>query len=482
MKVLHVAAELSPVVRVGGIADGVAGLTRALARLGHAITVVIPAPPNMPLDPAVFSEPGASFVLPQGASGDVFTVHEAPIAQGVRVRVVSIPRVPAHLGVYGREGDGQHDNARRFSLFSRAVASMAPGFDLVHVHDWPGAAVPYLLREAGLDRPRTVLTLHNLAFQGVFPPDTLVSLGLGPSHFRPDALEFHGRVNLLKAGLLAADVVTTVSPTYAREILDPACGELLDGVLRARASSGLGVLGFLNGIDVESWDPSCDPALVAPFGPDDPHGKALCKRAFLAEAGLDVDPTRPLVASLGRITLQKGPDLVAAAIPALCRAGNTVVIAGAGEDDLERALARATAAFPAHASFLGPVSDARARRMLAAADLVIMPSRFEPCGVVQLEAQRYGAAPVARRTGGLADTIVDEDEHPGRGSGFLFDDPTAEALVLAVLRAAEVLRGARGDALRRRILGASLGWERPASLFAHLYGRINASGTGPCTA
>ncbi|MDI1445897.1 glycogen/starch synthase [Polyangium sp. 6x1] len=459
MKILHVAAELAPVVRFGGIADGVAGLARALARLGHDVTVVIPAPPGKRLDP------------------------EIPIAPGVRACVVSVPDVPAHLGIYGREGDGEHDTARRFAFFARAAAAMAEGFDVVHAHDWPGAAVPYLVREARGRRPRTVLTIHNLAFQGVFPPETLAFLGLGPSHFRPDALEFHGRVNLLKAGLLAADAVTTVSPTYAREILDPAHGELLDGVLRARvARDGKGIVGIVNGIDVEAWDPTRDPALAAPFGPDDLAGKALCKRAFLAETGLDADATRPLVASLGRVVPQKGADLMAAAIPDLCRAGATVVVAGAGDDPLERALTAAAAAHPAHARFLGAVTDARARRLLAAADLLIMPSRFEPCGVVQLEAQRYGAVPVARRTGGLADTLVDEDEHPGRGTGLLFDAPSAQALVLAVRRALGHLAGPEGASLRRRVLLASPGWDRPASLYAHLYGRLSASGTGPCTA
>ena len=459
MKVLHVAAELAPVVCFGGIADGVAGLARALARLGHDITVVLPAPPGARLEP------------------------EIPIAPGVRARVVSIPDLPAHLGIYGREGDAEHDNARRFALFARAVASMAAGFDVVHVHDWPGAAVPYLLREAGGPRPRTVLTIHNLAFQGVFPPETLAHLGLGPSHFRPDALEFHGRVNLLKAGLLAADAVTTVSPTYAREILEPGAGELLDGVLRARAArDGRGVVGILNGIDLASWDPTRDPELPAPFGPDDLAGKALCKRAFLAEAGLDPDEARPLVASLGRIVAQKGADLIAAAIPALCGDGATVVVAGAGDDLLARALAAAAATRPSHARFLGPASAPLARRLLAAADLLIMPSRFEPCGVVQLEAQRYGAVPVARRTGGLTDTLLDEGKHPGCGNGFLFDEPTAEALVHAVRRAASHLRGPDGASLRARVLRSAPGWDRAASLYAHLYGRLSVSGTDPCTA
>ncbi|MDC3958350.1 glycogen synthase [Polyangium jinanense] len=459
MRLLHVAAELAPIVRFGGIADGVAGLARALARLGHDVTVVIPAPPGISLDP------------------------EIPITPGVRARVVTIPDVPAHLGIYGREGDGEHDNARRFALFARAVSAMARDFDIVHVHDWPGAAVPYLLRAAGGPGPPTVLTIHNLAFQGIFPPETLALLGLGPSHFHPGALEFHGRVNLLKAGLLAADAVTTVSPTYAREILDPAYGELLDGVLRARALQGGGsVLGIVNGIDLEAWDPTRDKALAAPFSSDDLAGKALCKRAFLAETGLDPDASRPLVASLGRIVPQKGADLVAAAIPALCRTGATIVVAGAGDEPLEHALTTAAAAHPTHARFLGPIPDTSARRLLAAADILIMPSRFEPCGVVQLEAQRYGAIPVARRTGGLTDTLVDEAEHPSRGTAFLFDAPTVDALVRAVRRALEHLSGPEAASLRRRVLETSPGWDRPASLYAHLYGRLSASGTVPCSA
>jgi starch synthase len=446
MKILHVAAELAPLVRVGGVADGVAGLSRALARMGHEVTVALPAPPG------------------QGT-------RQTAIEGGVKALVVEIPGVPAHLGVYGLEGDGQRENGRRFCHFSRAVADLAckEEFDVVHAHDWPGAAALYLLREAGGARPRSVLTIHNLAFQGIFPRENVEDLGLGPAHFQPDALEFHGRLNLLKAGILAADVVTTVSPRYAREILEPAHGELLDGVLRQRPD---GILGVVNGIDVAAWDPRVDTALAVPFGPDDVRAKVENKRAFLAEIGLDVEPARPLVASLGRIVEQKGSDLVASALPELVRAGASIVLAGAGDPMLERALQSAASRFPGRACFLGEADGTTIRKMFAGADVVMMPSRFEPCGVVQMEARRYGAVPVARRTGGLADTIVDEDERPGEGSGFLFDEASAEALVSAVKRALTTLSAPRGEPLVKRSMLASPGWERPASVYAHLYRRL----------
>jgi len=376
---------------------------------------------------------------------------------------ISIPGLSVELGVYGREGGAEHENGRRFALFSRAVAAMARGFDVVHAHDWPGAAALYLLREAGGPRPRTVLTIHNLAYQGIFPSDVIEDLGLSSEHFRPDALEFYGHVNLLKAGILAADVVTTVSPRYAHEILQPAYGELLDGVLRQRGDP---VIGIVNGINVKAWDPRRDPELVAPFGPDDLAGKRENKRAFLREIGVEEDVSRPLVISLGRIIEQKGIDILAEALPAVVDLGTNVVIAGAGEAELEARIDAATKTRPGRATFLGPIDDTLKRKMLAAADLVLLPSRFEPCGVVQMEARRYGAVPVARKTGGLADTIVDGE------TGFLFEECSVDGIIKGVKRAIASLLTDGREHWAGSVMRLTPGWERPASLYAHVYERL----------
>jgi starch synthase len=309
-----------------------------------------------------------------------------------------------------------------------------------------------------------VLTLHNLVFQGLFAPSVLPWLGLGPEHLRADALELAGRVDFLKAGVVAADALTTVSPTYAREILDPAHGEMLEDVLRARAGD---LVGIVNGVDAELWNPTRDAALPARFGPDDPGGKALCKAALADDLGLD--PARPLVASLGRLVEQKGVDLLVEALPALIAAGASVVIAGAGEERVEALVREAVAAAPGCARWVGRLSDEAARRLLAAADLVVMPSRYEPCGLVQLEAQRYGAIPVARRTGGLGDTIADASADLAAGTGFLFDEASAPALIGAFARALAAMAAPGWDGLRRRAMRAPASWTGPARRYEAVY-------------
>lgn len=416
--------------------------------------------------------------MPDGGSAVEVGVLEAPpLEGGAAVLLIDLPGFHARLGVYGDDAAGDLDNARRFGLFARAVVELVlargragASFDLVHAHEWPAAMVAYLLREAaGPRRPRAIVTAHNLAHQGVFPPAALAPFGLGPGHLRIERLEFFGRVNLLKGGLVAADAITTVSPTYAREILTPAGGERLDGVLRSR---GRDLRGILNGIDDVAWDPRGDRALPARYGPDDPGPKAACKRALLEEIGLE--PGAPLVTSLGRVVEQKGSDLLAAAIPAIVAAGASVAVAGAGDAALERALAGAAARCPGRAVYLGAVSEPLAHRLIAGADLLAMPSRWEPCGLVQLYAQRYGALPVARRTGGLADTIEDAAAGLEAGTGFLFEEPTPAALARAIARALAAMRSPRWDDLRRRVMRLELGWRAPAIRYEHLYHEILA--------
>jgi starch synthase len=257
-----------------------------------------------------------------------------------------------------------------------------------------------------------------------------------------------------------------VSTTYAREIQTPERGERLDGVLRARSDR---LCGIVNGIDYAVWNPTTDPALVARYDADDTSSKGRCKSALLSELGLEIAPERPLVVSLGRVVTQKGSDLVAAALPKILRSDVAVAIAGAGDAALMEKLGTAAAKAPGRAVFLGLVSESMAHKLFAAADLVLVPSRYEPCGLVQLYAQRYGALPVAFRTGGLVDTVVDVDSALETGTGFLFDEPTPIALVGAVQRAVAAMTQPRWAALRRRVMRLDLGWDRPARRYAHVY-------------
>lgn len=450
MRVLHVTPELAPFDR-GGIADGVAGLAKALAGMGDQVTVALPR----------FVE----------TARDSVTEGSDAALPGVRLLFFEIEGDPK-LGTWGTDVLDL-SNARRFGRFARAVTEhAAEAYDLVHVHDWPTAIIPYLLRARGA-RARAVLTIHNLAFQGIFPREALALLGLGDEHFTMDRLEFFGHVNLLKGGIVGADAVTTVSPTYAGEIQTEARGDLLDGVLAHHAQK---LVGIVNGIDYDVWDPERDAALPERFSAEAPEpGRASSRRAMSEELALP--PGAPLVVSLGRLVDQKGTDVLAAALPGIValEGGPVVAIAGAGDPELAEVLeARARelslgprgAAGAGRVAFLGRVDDRAVHRLMAAADLVVMPSRWEPCGIVQMQGQRYGALPVARRTGGLADTIADGE------TGFLYDgepdDP--RALVSAVARALAARR--EWPRMRRRAMALDLSWRPPALAYRQLYFKV----------
>ena len=483
MDILFAASELAPMVKVGGLADVVAALSKALRLLGNKVTLAIPRYPALEASGLLLARRLTPMVLPSlpGAKAGErleFRVLDGKLGSGVELLVIDFPGLFDRPGVYGEGGEDYPDNARRFGLFCRAVvevvrqrARAGTPYDVVHAHDWPTAMVPYLLREQGaeLGRTRSVLTLHNLAHQGSFPASALAQLGLGTEHFTTDRLEFYGQLSFLKGGLLAASAVTTVSTTYAREILTPELGERLDGVLRSRKEK---VLGIINGIDYAVWNPMTDPALAARYDAEDSSNKGRCKSALLQELGLEIQPDRPLIVSLGRIVTQKGSDLLAAALPKILKGDVSVVIAGKGDAALEAKLEAAVSKSKERAAYLGAVSEPLSHRLFAAADIVVIPSRYEPCGLVQLYAQRYGALPVAARTGGLVDTIVDCDAALETGTGFLFDKPTATALTGAVQRAVAAITHPRWGALRRRVMRLDLGWDRPARRYAHVYRSI----------
>jgi starch synthase len=482
MDILFVASELAPMVKVGGLADVIAALSKALRLLGHKVTIALPRYPGVEAGGLMLARRLTPVVLPanpaKGIPGAEVTVYDGRLGSGVELLVLDAPGLFFDRpGIYGEGGSDYADNDHRFGLFCRAVAEIvrhreeagAP-FDIVHAHDWPAAMVPYILRErraAGdTGRTRTVLTIHNLAHQGLFPREALGHLGLGQEHFGVDRLEFYGKVSFLKGGVMAADALTTVSTTYAREILTPEYGERLDGVLRTREKD---LVGIVNGIDYAVYNPMTDPAIAARYDAEDAGNKGRCKAALLQELGLEIRPDRPLVVSVGRVVPQKGSDLLAAALPKILKNDVAVAIAGTGDPVLVSKLQAAVAKSAERAVYLGAAPEPIIHRLLAAADIFVIPSRYEPCGLVQLYAQRYGALPVACRTGGLSDTIVDCDAQLETGSGFLFDKPTATALVGGVQRALAAMTSPRWGALRRRVMRLDLGWDRPARRYAHVY-------------
>ena len=476
MDILFVATELAPMVKVGGLADVVAALSKALRLLGHNVTIALPRFPAIEAAGVMVARRLTPLTIPIGDERVEVTVFDGRLGSGVGLLLLDAPGLFDRPGVYGDATGDYPDNARRFGVFARAVVEIVrqraltgSPFDIVHLHDWPAAPVGYLLRErrAELSRTRTVLTIHNLAHQGVFPPTEILDvLGLDQQHFTPERLEFYGSVNLAKGGIIAADAVTTVSTTYAREILTPERGERLDGVLQTRSET---LTGIVNGIDYAVWNPTTDPALVARYDGEDPTNKGRCRSALLHEIGMEIAPERPIVASIGRIVAQKGSDVLAAALPKILRSEVSVIIAGTGDQALMDKLASAAEKAPGRAAFLGAVAEPVVHRILAAADIVLVPSRFEPCGLVQLYAQRYGALPVATRTGGLVDTVVDIDAELETGTGVLIDGPTPQSLLGGVQRAVAATAHPRWGTLRRRLMRLDLGWDRPARRYAHVY-------------
>lgn len=499
MDILFVASELAPTVKVGGLADVVFALSKTLKALGHKVTVALPRYPAFEragilvarrLTPLTFhgpTQPG----LPKEA-----IVFEGRLATGVELVLFDavdddkrsvFADVESDALVYEKKTPDGVDPAVRFALFSRAVVEYVrqrvqqeQPFEVVHLHDWPAAMVAYLLRQhPELAALKSVLTIHNLAHQGnVTGPlakRTLAALGLDEAHFTPQSLEFYGGVNLLKGGIVAADAVTTVSATYAAEILTEAGGERLDGVLRARPKP---VVGIPNGVDYAVWNPAIDPHLVARYDSDDPSNKARCRSTLLAELGLPLDPQVPLVVVLGRVALQKGSDVLAKALPRLLRQEATFVIAGSGDAKIEAELHAGVAHAPERAKYLGHVSEAMSHRLLAAADFVLLPSRFEPAGLVQVHAQRYGAVPIVTRTGGFIDTVVDVDVDLETGTGVVLEAPPSEAaLIGAVGRALSAFSHPRFTSLKRRVMRLDLGWERPARRYAQLYTKLSTPET-----
>ncbi len=472
MEILFVTTELAPYVKVGGLADVSAALPKTLKSLGHRVTVVMPRYPAFEEAGLLMARRLTPLRLTLGEQTHEVTVYDGRLSSQVELALLDAPGLFDRPGVYGEKGEDYPDNALRFALLSRAAAELArqragdgAPFDVVHANDWPTALVGKYLKDLGVKTP-SVLTIHNIAHQGVFPKETLPALGLSWEDFTVGGIEFYGSVNLLKQGIVSADTVTTVSATYARQIQSAEDENRLDGVLRAKGK----VLGIVNGVDYGVWNPATDSHIAARFDAEDASNKARCKGALRKELGFPIEPDVPIIASVGRVVPQKGSDLVAEVVPRLVRGSDVqIVIAGSGDEAIMAKLNAAAQKSHGRAVYVGNASEPLVHRIFAAADIVLVPSRFEPCGLVQLYAQRYGALPVARATGGLVDTIVDCDAKLETGTGFHFEEPTADALYAATQRAIAAYSSPRWGTLRRRVMRLDRGWERAARQYEQAY-------------
>jgi starch synthase len=375
--------------------------------------------------------------------------------------------------------DALGDNGIRFALFGWAAACLGHGLDpnwqpdVVHCHDWHTGLAPLYLRQLAMPGPppaASVFTIHNLAYQGIFPRTLFPRLGLPDYLFGIDGVEFWGQVSFMKAGLQSADRITTVSPTYAREILEPEQGCGLDGLLRARSAV---VSGILNGVDYEVWSPSRDPVLTHPYDWDCLQHKAFTKAELQRKMGLEVDAGATVFGVVSRLTEQKGLHLVEAVVDDLVHMGGQLVVLGAGEAPLVQAFLRATQRFAGQVAVEVGYNESLAHAIMGGADVILVPSRFEPCGLTQLYSLRYGALPLVHRVGGLVDTVVDattRNVQAGRATGFVFDDFSAAALRRALRRAFELR--AKPDAwarVQQNAMKQRFDWREPAAQYAALY-------------
>jgi starch synthase len=479
LAVLHVAAECHPLLKTGGLADVVGALPAAQRAQGMDARVLLPGFPAV-----LHGLQGGREVARLSPPFDVGKVvlWQGALPNGTPAYVIDAPQP------YARDGnpyaDAAHqpyvDNDRRFALLGWVASEMAAGLltdwrpQVLHAHDWhAGLAAAYLRKQALLTgdmAAASVFTVHNLAYQGMFPATALPALGLPPSFFHMDGLEFHGQISFIKSGLFFSDRISTVSPSYAQEIQQHEHGCGLDGLLRARADA---LVGILNGVDGDAWNPATDPALPAHFDHGKPAGKARCKSALQAELGLLAAADAPLFAVVSRLTEQKGLNLVLAGAEALLAQGGQLAVLGSGDALLEGGFQQLASRHAGKVAVRLGFDEALSHRLFGGADVVLVPSRFEPCGLTQLYALHYGALPLVRRTGGLADTVRDvslENLANGTANGFVFER-FAQSDFDAAVRRVFALRStpAHWAAVQRTAMAQHFDWAGPAAAYAAVY-------------
>jgi starch synthase len=471
VSILMIGSEALPFSKTGGLADVLGALPLALGKLGHRVTLVTPKYRG------VHAHGTTRLIQMPGAGGADTRLIEQPLAENVKALLVDRPELYDRESLYGAGGD-YPDNPRRFAFLCRAALEYAlqsgESFDILHAHDWQAGLAPVYLRTLYAGEPRlsgmtTIFTIHNLAYQGNFPADWLAPLDLGPEMLSMDALEFWAQISLLKGGIVFSDAITTVSPTYAREIQTKEYGFGFDGVLATRAAD---LHGILNGIDTDRWDPRRDPYLPEPYDEHTLEKKEAAKRALidLLCPGTPFERVaRPLVGIVSRLVDQKGLDLIADVIPTLSSYGSVAVL-GTGDPRYETLLRALAAARPDRFAVKIGFDESLAHLIEGAADMFLMPSSFEPCGLNQMYSMRYGTVPIVRATGGLDDTVTDYNDAAGTGTGFKFRPYTSAALIGALERAREAFGNPSAwRGLQVAGMQQDFSWDRSAREYVKLY-------------
>lgn len=478
-KILFATSEVLPLIKTGGLGDVSNSLPTALHKLGHDVRIVLPA----------YRE-----TLARGEKMTLIGLLDIGLAWHIKILEGTLPGTavkvwlvdsPAHFDRPGgpytdATGKDWADNALRFAVFARAVEEIATGGinlhwqpDVVHCNDWQSGLIPALL-SSHRARPGTVYTIHNLSYQGLFPAaafDSLVKQLHVPARlWAIDGLEFYGQLSFMKGGLIFADMLTTVSPTYAKEIRSPDYGYTLAGLLTHRADR---LTGILNGIDYETWNPARDPLITKNFDSNSIEAKSANKLALQKDLGLPQNARLPLIGMIGRMVEQKGVDLILAALDELMRNEVQLVVLGSGESRYEQAFLAAAQRYPAQLHVTIGFNEALAHQIESGADMFLMPSRFEPCGLNQLYSLRYGTVPIVRGTGGLADTVIDATEQnlaDGTATGFVFNEPSVKALLAKIQQALQLYsQGARWRSLVTTGMRQDFSWERSAAAYLNVY-------------
>jgi starch synthase len=476
MRIAHVASEIFPFVKTGGLADAVSALGRNLVRLGHEVAFFVPAyrtaQERIEFDRA---ERLHTLKVELGDRVCIGEVYRTKLAPGLTVFFIRRDEFFDRRFPYGRDDADYDDNDQRFIFFSKAVVQTLRlvnwKADVVHCHEWQTGLVPLLLRQEEMRTDstlaiRTVFTLHNIAFQGLFPASSFGLTGLPAEFWGKDGLEFYEQLSLLKAGIVFADAVTTVSPSYAREIQTPEFGAGLEGVMRSRADA---LRGILNGVDEDVWNPETDVHLPKRYSVLDLSGKAECKRELLRLARMDPDFSGPVYGFISRLTHQKGTHLLISNLRFFAERDVRLVVFGRGPEVFRHKLASAALSFPGRIHCDFSADESVSHLVHAGSDFFLMPSTFEPCGLGQMYSQKYGTVPIVSRVGGLIDTVTDIDERPDRGTGLLFA-PESDA-VRAALERSLALYGdsARLAKVRRRGMAQDFSWKTAAREYEKLY-------------
>lgn len=480
LNVALIASEIYPYAKTGGLADMVGAMARLLESPEVSVRLILPR--YRQLRVSSFEATDISVEFPLGEGRCRAQLWRCKNFHRAAVYAIDIPEFFDRPGLYGEEGHDYADNAVRFIAFSRAalacLKALGQALDVVHVHDWQTALIPFYLKthyaaDPMLSHTRSILTVHNLSYQGLFPAGEFALTGLPQQFYDPRYLEFFGQCNFLKAGLVSADWISTVSPSYAAEIMTPAFGCGLDGLLKERATR---LSGILNGIDTIEWDPTSDHLLTANFSSKELEGKQHCKLALQEKLQLSVDPQRPLFAMIARFVEQKGIDQVAALLPTLSATPAQWVFLGQGEKALEDRVKSLAARYPERVVAEFVFDEALAHQIEAGADFFLMPSRYEPCGLNQLYSLRYGTIPIVRAVGGLKDTVVDLRQHPDSGTGFVFSGSEIEGLAGSIHDALQLYRDTSLlERVRRRGMERDLSWKQSVNAYKQLYRHVLAA-------